>query len=177
MAVLVTIAIVVIALVAIVLALAARRPNEFNVARTARIRATPERIYPHIADFHRWGAWSPWERMDPAMRKSYSGAPSGTGSVYEWQGNSKVGMGRMEITQTTPPTGATVKLDFLKPFEAHNTATFTLTPAGDGTDVTWKMFGPSPFVTKVMGVFMNMDNLVGKDFERGLASLKSVAEG
>jgi hypothetical protein len=176
MAVLVTIAIIVIALVAVVLALAARRPNEFTVVRTARIRATPDRIFPHIADFHRWGAWSPWERLDPAMRKSYSGAPSGTGSVYEWQGNSKVGTGRMEITQVTPPTSATVKLDFLKPFEAHNTATFTLAPAGDGTDVTWTMFGPSPFVTKVMGVFFNMDAMVGKDFERGLANLKSVAE-
>jgi hypothetical protein len=176
MAIAVTIAIVVIVLVAVVLALAARRPNEFAVQRTTRIRATPDRIYPHIADFHRWTGWSPWERIDPAMRRSYSGASTGTGSVYEWQGDSKVGAGRMEITQVTPPTSATVKLDFLKPFEAHNTATFTLTPAGDGTDVTWKMYGPSPFVTKVMGVFFNMDDMVGKDFERGLASLKSVAE-
>ena len=176
MAVLVTIAIVVIVLVAVVLALAARRPNEFTVTRMTRVRATADRIFPYIADFHRWVAWSPWEKMDPAMRRSYSGAPSGTGSVYEWQGNSKVGMGRMEITQLTPPTSATVKLDFLKPFEAHNVAAFTLAPAGDGTDVTWTMSGPSPFVTKVMGVFFNMDEMVGKDFERGLANLKSVAE-
>lgn len=176
MAIAVTIAIVIIAFVVVVLALATRRPNEFTVSRTARIRAAPDRIFPHIADFRRWSAWSPWEKIDPAMRKSYSGAPSGTGSVYEWQGNSKVGMGRMEFTQVTPPSSATVKLDFLKPFEAHNTATFTLAPVGDGTDVTWKMYGPSPFVTKVMGVFFNMDKMVGKDFERGLASLKSVAE-
>lgn len=176
MAIAVTIAIVIIAFVVVVLALATRRPNEFTVSRTARIRAMPDRIFAHIADFRRWSAWSPWEKIDPAMRKSYSGAPSGTGSVYEWQGNSKVGMGRMEFTQVTPPSSATVKLDFLKPFEAHNTATFTLAPVGDGTDVTWKMYGPSPFVTKVMGVFFNMDKMVGKDFERGLASLKSVAE-
>jgi uncharacterized protein YndB with AHSA1/START domain len=176
MAVLVTIAIVVIILVAVVLALAARRPNEFTVTRAVRIRATPDRIYPHIVDFHRWAAWSPWEKIDPAMRRSYSGAPTGTGSVYEWQGNSKAGVGRMEITQVTPPTSVTVKLDFLKPFEAHNTVTFTLLPIGDSTDVTWTMFGPSPFMTKVMGVFFNMDKLVGTDFERGLANLKAVAE-
>jgi hypothetical protein len=172
-----TIMLVVLVLVGVVLAIAATKPNEFAVQRTARIRATPDRIFPHIADFRRWEAWSPWERLDPAMRKTHSGAASGPGSVYEWEGNSKVGTGRMEITQVTPPTGATVKLDFLKPFEAHNTATFTLVPAGDGTDVTWRMHGPSPFVTKVMGIFFNMDNMVGKDFERGLANLKSVAEG
>jgi uncharacterized protein YndB with AHSA1/START domain len=177
MTITVTIAIVVIVLVGIVLALAANRPNEFAVQRAVRIRATPERIFPHIADFHRWAAWSPWEKLDPAMRRTHSGAPTGPGSVYEWEGNSKVGTGRMEILQLTPPTSATVKLDFLKPFEAHNTAAFTLVPSGDGTDVTWKMYGPSPFVTKVMGVFFNMDDMVGKDFERGLANLKSVAEG
>jgi hypothetical protein len=115
--------------------------------------------------------------MDPAMKKQLSGAPTGVGSVYEWEGNSKVGKGRMEIIEATPPTSATVKLDFLKPFEAHNMAKFTLMPAGDSTDVTWRMYGPSPFVTKVMGVFFNMDKMVGKDFERGLASLKSSAEG
>jgi uncharacterized protein YndB with AHSA1/START domain len=168
---------VVLALVGVVLALAANKPNEFAVERTTRIRATPDRIFPHIADFHRWEAWSPWEKLDPAMRKTHSGAPSGPGAVYAWVGNSKVGTGRMEITQVTPPTSATVKLDFLKPFEAHNTATFTLVPAGDGTDVIWRMHGPSPFVTKVMGVFFNVDDMVGKDFERGLANLKSVTEG
>ena len=177
MSIAVTISIVIILLVAVVLALAARRPTEFAIQRTAQIRATPERIFPHIADFRRWSAWSPWEKIDPTMRKSYSGAPSGVGSVYEWEGNSKVGVGRMELTEVTPPTSATVKLDFLKPFEAHNTATFTLAPVREGTDVTWKMYGPSPFVTKVMGVFFDMDEMVGKDFERGLASLKSVVEG
>ena len=110
------------------------------------------------------------------MRKTHSGAASGTGSVYAWEGNSKVGQGRMEITEMSPPSSVTVKLDFMKPFEAHNTAHFTLAPSAGGTDVTWQMFGPSPFVTKVMGVFFNMENMVGKDFERGLASLKTVSE-
>ena len=168
--------IVVLILIAVVFALAASKPNEFAVERAVRIAAPPERIFPHIADFRRWGAWSPWERMDPAMRKTYSGSATGTGSVYEWEGNSKVGKGRMEMTEVTAPTTAIIKLDFLKPFEAHNTARFTLAPADGGTNVTWSMFGPSPFVTKVMGVFMNMDQLVGKDFERGLASLKTVSE-
>jgi hypothetical protein len=171
-----TIAIVVIVLIGIVLAIAAAKPSEFAVERMAHIKATPAKILPHIVDFRRWTAWSPWERIDPAMKKSYSGPATGAGAVYEWVGNSKVGQGRMEIMDVTPPTSVTVKLDFLKPFEAHNTARFTLVPAGDGTDVSWRMFGPSPFITKVMGVFFNMEKLVGKDFERGLESLKSVAE-
>ena len=172
----VTIAVVVLVLIGVVLAIAASRPNEFTVQRTARIAAPPERIFPHIADFRRWEAWSPWERMDPAMRKTFSGSPSGQGSVYEWEGNSKVGKGRMEMTDVTAPHSATVKLDFIKPFEAHNTTRFTLEPATDGTEVKWTMSGPSPFVTKVMGVFFNMEQLVGRDFERGLASLKTVSE-
>ena len=172
----VTIAVIVLVIIGVILALAASKPNDFSVQRTTHIATSPDRIFPHLVDFRRWGTWSPWEQMDPAMRKTYSGAATGTGSVYEWQGNSKVGQGRMEMTEVTPLNALTVKLDFLKPFEAHNTARFTLTPAAGGTDVTWSMFGPSPFVTKVMGVFMNMDNLVGKDFERGLASLKTVAE-
>jgi uncharacterized protein YndB with AHSA1/START domain len=172
----VTIAVVVLVIIGIILAIAAAKPNNFAVQRSTRIDAPPARIYPHIADFHRWAEWSPFERMDPAMKKTYSGAASGPGSAYEWEGNSKVGQGRMEITEASPPDTVTVKLDFLKPFEAHNMAKFTLVPVGSSTDVTWRMFGPSPFVTKVMGVFFNMEKMVGKDFERGLSSLKSVAE-
>ncbi len=168
--------VVVIVLIGLVLAIAQSRPNEFTVQRTVRIAAPPERIYPDIVDFHRWPGWSPWERMDPAMRKTYTGAASGRGAVYEWAGNSKVGQGRMEITDASAPTSVTVKLDFMKPFEAHNTAKFTLVPAGGPTDVTWSMSGSSPLMIKLMGVFFNMDKLVGKDFERGLASLKTLAE-
>ena len=168
--------IVVIVLIGLVLAIAQSRPNEFTVQRTVRIAAPPERIYPDIVDFHRWPGWSPWERMDPAMQKTYTGAASGRGAVYEWAGNSKVGQGRMEITDATAPTSVTVKLDFMKPFETHNTARFTLVPAGESTDVTWSMFGSSPLMIKLMSVFFNMDKLVGKDFERGLATLKTLAE-
>lgn len=168
--------VVVIVLIGLVLAIAQSRPNEFTVQRTVRIAAPPERIYPDIVDFHRWPGWSPWERMDPAMQKTYTGAASGRGAVYEWAGNSKVGQGRMEITDATAPTSVTVKLDFMKPFETHNTARFTLVPAGESTDVTWSMFGSSPLMIKLMSVFFNMDKLVGKDFERGLATLKTLAE-
>ena len=168
--------VVVIVLIGLVLAIAQSRPNEFTVQRTVRIAAPPERIYPDIVDFHRWPGWSPWERMDPAMQKTYTGAASGRGAVYEWAGNSKVGQGRMEITDATAPTSVTVKLDFMKPFETHNTARFTLVPAGESTDVTWSMFGSSPLMIKLMSVFFDMDKLVGKDFERGLATLKTLAE-
>lgn len=168
--------VLVIVLITLVLAIAQNRPSQFTVQRTVRIAAPPERIYPDIVDFHRWTGWSPWERMDPAMRKTYSGAASGRGSVYEWAGNSKVGQGRMEITDASAPTSVTVKLDFMKPFAAHNIAKFTLVPAGGSTDVTWSMSGSSPLMIKLMGLFFNMDELVGKDFERGLASLKTLAE-
>jgi len=166
----------IIVLIVALLAFAATRPDAFRVQRTARINAAPDRIYANLEDFHRWTAWSPWEKMDSAMRRTHSGAPKGVGAVYEWEGNSKVGKGRMEIVKASTPTELTVKLDFLKPFEAHNFAEFTLRPVGASTDVTWSMFGPSPFVSKVMGIFFDMDRMVGTDFENGLANLKTVAE-
>ena len=170
------IGIVVAGLVAAVLGVAATKPDAFRMQRTARINAKPDRILPHIVDFRRWAAWSPFEKLDPAMTKAHSGAPTGKGAVYVWEGNSKAGKGRMEITDVTAAGKVTMKLDFIKPFEAHNTSEFTLEPRGDATDVTWAMFGPSPFMMKVMGVFKSMDEMVGKDFEQGLAALKSIAE-
>jgi hypothetical protein len=162
--------------VAVVLALAAAKPDRFEVRRSASIQAPPEKLYPLIADFHEWAAWSPWEKIDPAMKRSHSGAPSGMGAVYEWEGNKQVGKGRMEITDAAPPSKVTIKLDFVAPFEAHHVAELSLAGRGDATDVTWAMRGASPFVMKVMGVFMSMDKMVGKDFERGLANLKALAE-
>ena len=170
------IAIAVVVLVAAVLIFAATRPDNFRVQRTTSIKAPPEKIFALINDLHRWGSWSPWEKMDPEMKRTYSGAASGKGAVYAWEGNSKVGEGRMEISDTSPPSKVTIKLDFIKPFEAHNTAQFTLEPKGDSTSVTWTMYGPSVYMAKVMGVFVNMDKMIGKDFETGLANLKSVAE-
>ena len=172
---------ILIAAVAAVLVLAARKPATFRIARSIRIAAPPERIFALIEDFRAWGAWSPWEKRDPALKRSYGGAPSGRGAVYAWEGNRNVGQGRMEIVDAPAPSRVTIKLDFLKPFKAHNTAEFTLVPEGDSaeavTEVTWAMTGPNIFMGKVMGVFVDMDRMIGRDFERGLANLKAAAEG
>jgi hypothetical protein len=170
------IALVLVALLVVVLGIAAAKPNTFRIQRTTRINAAPDRIYPNIADFRRWEAWSPYEKLDAAMTKTHSGAANGPGAIYEWDGNDKVGKGRMEIMEASAPRKVTVKLDFMKPFVAHNTAEFSLEPTGGSTDVTWAMYGPSPYVTKVMSVFINLDKMVGKDFESGLANLKALAE-
>ena len=169
------IALVVVVLVAGVLAYAATRPDSLHVQRAASIKAPPEKIVALISDFHSWTAWSPYEKVDPAMKKTYSGAASGKGAVYEWDGNRQVGQGRMEITEASP-SRVTIKLDFLKPFEGHNVAAFTLTPQGDATTVAWTMDGPSPYIVKVIGVFVDMDHMIGKDFETGLANMKAIAE-
>ena len=171
-----TIAIIVVVLIAAILGYAMTMPDNFRVQRTTSIKAPPEKIFPLINDFHRWGSWSPWEKMDPEMKRTYSGAAAGKGAAYAWQGNSKVGEGRMEIADASPPSKVTIKLDFMKPFEAHNTAEFTLEPKGDSTNVIWAMYGPSQYMAKVIGVFVSMDKMIGKDFETGLANLKSVAE-
>jgi len=169
------IVIAVVVIVAAVLVLAATRPDSLRVERSARVSAPPEKILPLINDFHQWSAWSPYEKLDPSMKRTFAGQPAGKGAVYEWQGDSKVGQGRMEIVETAP-TSTAIKLDFLKPFEAHNIARFTAQPAGDATLVSWSMEGPAPFVTKLLGLFVNMDKMIGKDFETGLANLKVVAE-
>ena len=173
---LLTIAIAVLAAVAALLAFAATRPGTFTVQRSATIAAPAGRIYPHLDDFHRWGAWSPWEKLDPELKRTFSGAGSGTGAVYAWQGNKKVGEGRMEILESDAPSRLRIQLDFLKPFEAHNHTVFTLAPDGGGTRVTWAMNGNKAFPMKLMGIFMNMDRMIGADFERGLANLEAVAE-
>jgi uncharacterized protein YndB with AHSA1/START domain len=170
------IAIVVVVLVAALLAFAATRPDSFRVQRSASIKAAPEKVYPLIADFRSWSAWSPWEKLDPAMKRTHSGAASGNGAVYAWEGNREVGAGRMEIVEAAPPSRIRIKLDFLQPFEAHNFAEFTLAPAGDGTTVTWAMYGPNTFLSNLMSVFVSMDGMVGGYFESGLANLKAASE-
>ena len=159
-----------------VLAIAATKPPSFTIQRSTRIAAPPEAIFPLLDDFHAWTRWSPWEKLDPAMTRSHSGAPSGKGAVYEWEGNDKVGKGRMEISESVPPTKLVLDLHFITPWQARNVTEFTLEPKLDGTHVVWAMSGQHNFTAKVMAVFMNMDTLVGKDFEKGLATLKQVAE-
>ena len=171
-----TVAVVVVLLLAAILIFAATRPDTFRVERSASIEAPPEKIFPLIADFENWRAWSPWERLDPALKRSYSGPRSGKGAAYAWEGNGEVGHGRMEIEQASPPSRIVVKLDFMKPFEAHNVAEYTLERKGDATQVTWAMHGPSPYAAKLMGIFFSMDRMVGSKFDEGLANLKALAE-
>jgi Polyketide cyclase / dehydrase and lipid transport len=171
------IAVVLAIAIAVVLILAATKPDTFTVQRAAVVKAPPEKIFPLINDFHQWGTWSPWEGKDPGMKRNYSGAASDRGAVYAWDGNKNVGSGRMEILDTSSPSKIVINLDFFKPFEAHNTAEFTMLPQGDGaTNISWVMHGPAPFVSKMMKVFMNIDKMVGKDFEIGLSNLKKLTE-
>lgn len=164
-----------VVLVAALLAFAATRPDSFQVKRAATIKAAPEKIQAQLQDFSNWTAWSPWEHRDPAMKRKLAGAPSGKGAIYSWEGNGEVGQGRMEITDVAPGH-VVIALDFVKPLETHNTVHFWLEPVGDGTRVTWTMDGPSPYISKVMGIVMDMERMIGRDFEAGLASLKAVAE-
>jgi Polyketide cyclase / dehydrase and lipid transport len=180
LAVIAIIAVVLAIAIAIVLILAAAKPDTFSVERKIGVTAPPEKIFPLINDFRQWATWSPYENRDPAMKRSYGGAESGKGAVYAWEGNRNVGSGRMEILDSALPSKIVIKLDFFKPFEGHNTAEFTMLPQGDVTNPTtnlaWVMRGPAPFRSKMMQVFMNLDHMIGKDFEVGLANLKKLTE-
>jgi len=167
---------VIVVLVAGVLVAAAMRPGEFAVQRSVSIQAPPEKIFPLIGDFRQWPVWSPWEKLDPTMKRTLSGPATGPGSVYAWDGSGKVGAGRMEIRELAAPSKVSIQLDFIKPFEGHNITDFTLVPRDGATEVTWLMHGPAPFVSKLMGLFVDMDKMIGKDFETGLANMKAAAE-
>ena len=174
------IALIALAVVAVgilgVLAFAATKPDVFVVQRSASIKAPPEKIFPFINDFHQWGIWSPFEKMDPDMKRTYGPVTAGQGATYGWDGNKNIGSGSMEIVDAPAPRKVTIKLDFTRPFEAHNIAEFTLQPAGDATNVTWSMRGPVPFFAKIIHVFMDMDKMVGSQFAEGLGKLKAAAE-
>ena len=170
------IGIIIAIVIAGILVYAATRPDTFRIERSISIKTSPEKIFPLINGFRQWEAWSPWEKVDPAVKRSYSGTESGKGAVYPWQGNADIGQGRMEIIESTPSSNVVIGIDFLKPFEAHNTVEFRLEPQGDAAKVTQAMYGPSPFLSKLVGLFCSMDKMVEKKFEEGLASLKAVAE-
>ena len=163
-------------LVLVLIAFVSSRPASFHIERSTTIVAAPEAVFPHLTDFHRWAAWSPWEKLDPQMKTTFSGAESGVGAVYEWSGSDQVGQGRMTVLEAVPNSRVAIKLEFIKPFTATNACTFTLTPDVSGTRVTWGMDGTNNFVAKAFSLFMNMDKTVGGDFDRGLASLKGVVE-
>ena len=150
--------------------------DTFRVQRATTIKAPPEKVYALIEDFNGWRSWSPWEKLDPAMKRTLSGEAKGKGAVYAWDGDKNVGAGRMEILESSPSSKVAIQLDFLRPFASRNSAVFTLEPKGDTTSVTWVMQGPSTYMTKLMSVFASMDSMIGKDFEAGLANMKAVAE-
>jgi hypothetical protein len=153
-----------------------RRPSVFRVERSATIAAPPPAVFAQVNDFHNWEAWNPWAKIDPTMKQTYEGPPAGTGAIYRWAGNKEVGEGRMTITESRPSDLIRIKLDFMKPFRASNIAEFTFKSQGNQTAVTWSMTGQNNFMAKAIHLFMNMDKMVGTQFEKGLASMKSVVE-
>ncbi|HEY4201508.1 MAG TPA: SRPBCC family protein [Devosiaceae bacterium] len=170
---------VIVAIVILIIALliyAATKPKTFRMERSTTIEAPPDKVFSLIDNFHNWTQWSPWENVDPNLQRSYDGPDNGKGAIYAYEGNSKVGAGRMEIVESNPSSKVLATLDFIKPMQAHNFAEFTLRPSGSGTNVTWAMYGPMPYMHRLMTTFLSMDKMIGKDFERGLANLKAAAE-
>ena len=165
--------VVVIGVFAVVVAL---QPDEFKVSRALVISAPPAAVFAQVNDLRKWEGWSPWTKLDPAMKQTYEGPPSGTGAVTTWAGNDKVGEGRMTVTESRPSELIRIKLEFLKPFEGTSTTEFAFKADGDKTSVTWTMQGRNNFVAKAICLFMDMDKTAGGDFEKGLAQLKAVSE-
>jgi uncharacterized protein YndB with AHSA1/START domain len=170
------IALVLALLIGGLLIFAAMKPDSFRIERSTTIKAPPEKVFALINDFHQWEGWSPWEKIDPALKRTYSGAANGRGAIYEWAGNKDIGQGRMEITESIPSSKVALELDFVTPFEAHNFVDFTLNTQGDVTTVTQAMYGPSPYISKLMTIFFSMEKMVGSKYEEGLANLKALAE-
>jgi uncharacterized protein YndB with AHSA1/START domain len=173
---LIKILIAVAAIFVVLAVIVALQPSEFRVARSTTISAPPSAVFVQVNDFHKWEAWNPWGKIDPAMKQTYEGAPAGTGAIYTWAGNNEVGEGRMAIIESRPSELIRVKLEFFKPFAATNTAEFTFKPEANQTVVTWSMFGEKNFMAKAIHLFMNMDKMIGGQFEKGLAEMKSVVE-
>lgn len=168
--------IAIVFVVVLFLVIAAMQPAEFRLSRSTSIAASPAAVFAQVNDLHNWEAWSPWAKLDPKMQTTHAGATAGTGAIYSWAGNSKVGAGRMTILESRAPDLIRIKLEFLKPFTATNTTEFTFQPDGSQTTVTWSMAGTNNFMAKAFGLIVNCEKMVGHDFEKGLAQLKSVVE-
>jgi uncharacterized protein YndB with AHSA1/START domain len=163
-------------LILLFLGLVAIQPADFKITRSAAIAAPPNIVFAQVNDFHKWEAWSPWLKLDPAAKSTYAGAPAGTGAEFAWAGNDKIGEGKMAITESRPNDLIRIKLDFIKPMEGTCTTEFNFKSQGDRTSVTWSMIGRHTFVEKGFCLFMNIDKMVGGDFEKGLAQMKAIAE-
>ena len=168
--------IILAALVALFAVAVAMQPAEFRVSRSITIAAAPSTIFAQVNDLHKCQDWSPWAKIDPACKIAFEGPSAGTGAKFSWSGNDKVGEGRMTITDSGPNELVRMRLDFLRPFKATNTAEFTFQPEGNQTKVTWSMSGTRNFLFKAFGLFVNCDKMIGPDFEKGLASMKAIAE-
>jgi len=173
---LVNVLIVVAVIIVVFIVIVALQPKEFRVTRSATMSAPPAAVFAQVIDFHKWEAWNPWGKIDPAMKQTYEGAPAGTGAIYTWIGNNKVGEGRMTIIDSRPNDLIRIKMEFFKPFAATNTAEFSFKPEGNHTAVTWSMFGEKNFMAKAIHLFMNMDKMIGGQFEKGLTEMKSIVE-
>jgi Polyketide cyclase / dehydrase and lipid transport len=164
------------AIVVVLVLLVAMQPSEFRIVRSATISAPTPNVFERVNDFHNWDAWSPWAKIDPGMKQTYAGAAAGTGAIYTWTGNDKVGEGRMTLTESCPNDLIRINLEFLRPFKATNASEFTFKPEGNQTLVTWSMSGKNNFMFKAFGLFMSMDKMLGREFEKGLANLNSVVK-
>jgi carbon monoxide dehydrogenase subunit G len=163
--------------IALFIVLAALQPEDFSLARSEKVNATPAQVFAQINDFHNWEHWSPWAKIDPTMQTTYEGPAAGKGASYSWNGNKKVGAGKMTMTESRPPQLIHINLEFFRPFQATNQTEFALKPEGQGTTVTWTMTGKRNFFLKAFSLFVSMEKMVGPDFEKGLAQLKSIVEG
>jgi hypothetical protein len=177
MMIFVYIAVGLVAIVVLLLAIVALQPSEFSVTRSATISARASAVFPQVNDFHNWDAWSPWAKIDPTMKQTYEGAPAGKGAIYSWIGNGQVGEGTMILQESRPNDLVRIDLEFRKPFKGNNVAEFTFKPDGNQTLVTWTMTGRKHFIIKAFSLFMSMDKMLGGQFEKGLASMKSIVEG
>ena len=174
--ILIGVAAAIVLVVGVLAVLVAMQPSEFRIERRATIAAPAPAVFAQVNDFHNWEAWSPWAKLDPTAKNSFEGAPAGKGAAFSWASNGKVGEGRMTIMESRPSELVRIKLEFLKPFEATNTAEFTFKPEGERTAVTWSMYGHNNFIGRAVSLFVNMDKALGGEFDKGLASMKSVAE-
>jgi len=174
--ILLLVVVVIVLGIAIFAVVVAMQPSHYQVQRSATMNAPAAVVFNQVNDFHKWDAWSPWAKLDPNMKTTFAGAPAGTGAVYSWTGNSDAGEGKMTITDSKPGELVKIKLDFIKPFAATSDTVFNFKPQGNQTAVTWTMDGENNFIGKAFCLFMNMDKMVGGDFEKGLAQMKTVSE-
>lgn len=165
-----------IGVVGTVLGLATQQPDELRITRTAKLKASPDAVFDRINDFHKWEAWSPWAKLDPQAKNDFDGSAAGEGAMFHWSGNNQIGEGKMTILESRPSSHVKIKLEFMRPMACINTTEFSLHPDGEDTAITWTMYGPNQFMGKVMGLFMNMDKMIGADFEQGLANIRTLVE-